>query len=136
MNYKMTDLKGIDQYLTAKLKAAGIETTSEMMNAWLDPVRRAQVAASSGLSEEQFKRMVSLARMARMEGVGPRYAELLVTAGVIGTNSLSKHTPEALVKHLEEVSVAQHLSGPIPTIGEVGAWFEQLTSARGPGAGS
>lgn len=126
MNYKMADLKGIDQSLVEKLKAAGMETTSEVMKTWHDPDRRAKVETSSGLTEEQFKRMVSLARMARMEGVGPRYAELLVTAGVIGRKSLSKHTPQALAKHLAEVSAAQQRSGPVPTLSEVGAWFEQL----------
>lgn len=132
MNYKLTDLKDIDQNLVAKLKAAGVETTSEMMKTWHDPDRRTQVAATSGLSEEQFKRMVSLSRMARMEGVGPRYAELLVTAGVIGRKSLSTHTPEALVKHLAQVSAAQQRSGPVPTLGEVGAWFEQLKPLATP----
>jgi hypothetical protein len=132
MNHKMTDLKGIDQDLVAKLKAAGVETTSEMMKVWHDPDQRAKLATTSGLSEEQFKRMVSLARMARMPGVGPKYAELLVTSGVIGRKSLSKHTPEGLVKHLAEVSASRKLTGPVPTLTEVGAWFAELKPLVGP----
>lgn len=132
MNYKMTDLKGVDQDLVAKLKAAGVETTSEMMKVWHDPDRRTQLAASSGLSEDQFQRMVSLARMARMQGVGPKYAELLVTAGVIGRKSLSRHTPETLVKHLAEVSASQKLTGPIPTLAEAVAWFADMKPINAP----
>ncbi|HET7497390.1 MAG TPA: DUF4332 domain-containing protein [Candidatus Eisenbacteria bacterium] len=132
MNHKMTDLKGIDQDQVAKLKAAGVETTSEMMKVWHDPDQRAKLATTSGLSEEQFKRMVSLARMARMPGVGPKYAELLVTSGVIGRKSLSKHTPEGLVKHLAEVSASRKLTGPVPTLTEVGAWFAELKPLVGP----
>jgi uncharacterized protein DUF4332 len=132
MNYKMTDLKGIDQSLVAKLNAAGVETTSDMMKVWHDPDQRTKVATGSGLSEDQFKRMVSMARMARMQGVGPKYAELLVTAGVIGRKSLSKHTPEGLVKHLVEVSAAQRLTGPVPTLAEVGAWFADMKPLNAP----
>jgi hypothetical protein len=132
MNYKMTDLKNIDQALVVKLKAAGVETTSEMMKVWHDPDRRTEVASSSGLSEDQFKRMVSMARMARMVGVGPKYADLLVTAGVIGRKSLSKHTPEELVKHLAEVSASQNRIGPLPTLAEVGAWFAEMKPLIAP----
>lgn len=126
MNYKMMDLKGIDQAHVAMLKTAGIETTTDMMKVWLDRDRRSQVAASSGLSHDQFQRMVAMARMARMEGVGPKYADLLVTAGVIGRKSLSKHTPETLVKHLAEVNGSRTPAGPLPTAAEVGAWFADL----------
>ena len=125
MNYKMMDLKGIDQDLVAKLNEAGVSTTSDMMRVWLDRDRRSQVAAHSGLTEEQFQRMVSMARMARMRGVGPKYAELLVSAGVIGKKSLSKHTPETLVKRLAEVQQLQNIKGPMPTPTEVDAWFSE-----------
>lgn len=126
MNYKMMDLKGIDQKLVGQLNAAGVLTTSDMMKVWLDPDRRGQVTASSGLSEDQFQRMVSMARVARMPGVGPNYAQLLVTAGVIGRKSLSKHTPETLLKRLGEVKTSERLAGPVPTSAEVVAWFAAL----------
>ena len=128
MNYKMMDLLGIDQDLVAKLNAAGVTTTSDMMRAWLDRDRRSQVEAHSGLSQEQFQRMVSMARMARMRGVGPKYAELLVTAGVIGKKSLAKHTPETLVKHLAEVQRLQNFKGGMPTSSEVEGWFAEAES--------
>ena len=128
MNYKMMDLQGIDRDLVAKLNAAGVSTTSDMMRVWLDRDRRSQVAAHSGLSEEQFQRMVSMARMARMPGVGPKYAEILVTAGVIGRKSMAKHTPETLVKRLAEVQQLNNFKGPMPTSTEVDAWFAEMES--------
>ena len=126
MNYKMMDLKEIDKKLVGQLNAAGVETTSDMMKVWLDRDRRGQVTASSGLDEDQFQRMVSMARVARMHGVGPNYAHLLVTAGVIGRKSLSKHTPETLLKRLAEVKTSERLAGPVPTSAEVVAWFAAL----------
>jgi hypothetical protein len=132
MNYKMSDLKGIDQNLVAKLHEAGVETTSDLMQVWHDPDRRTQIATGAGLNDDQLSRMVSMARMARMKGVGPKYADLLVTAGVIGRKSLAKHTPEALVRHLGEVSTSRNLAGPLPTLVEVGAWFADLKPLNAP----
>jgi uncharacterized protein DUF4332 len=129
----MMDLKGIDPMLVARLRAAGVETTSDMVNVWLDRDGRGKFVTSSGLSEEQFQRMASVARVARMIGVGPKYAELLVTAGVIGRKSLSKHTPETLLKRLAEVKGLLSFAGAVPTSSEVTAWFAAL-KPEAPGA--
>lgn len=125
MTYKMSDLKGIDEGQVAQLRQGGVETTEDMMQAWLDQARRASLVAASNLTEDQLTRLASMARIARMKGVGPKYASLLVTAGVRGRKSLATFTPEGLVKHLEDVSAAKNLSGPRPSLVEVGAWFER-----------
>jgi hypothetical protein len=131
MTYKMSDLKGIDEGQVAQLRQGGIETTEDMMQAWLDQAKRASLVTASSLSEEQLTRLASMARIARMKGIGPKYASLLVTAGVRGRKSLATFTPEALVKHLEDVSAAKNLQGPRPTLVEVGAWFERPEAAPG-----
>jgi predicted flap endonuclease-1-like 5' DNA nuclease len=132
MSHKLSDLKGIDQDLVAKLHAAGIQTANDMMQAWLDPDLRAKVMATAGLDEEQLKDMVSMARMARTRGIGPKYAHILVTAGVIGRKSLSKHTPQGLVKRLAEVSASRQSPGPVPTVGEVETWLAALKPQNAP----
>lgn len=132
MNYKMGDLKGIDTNQVAQLTKGGVENTDEMMRVWNDATKRQELTTATGLDEEQLKRLASLARVARLRGVGPKYAELLVTAGVRGRKSLATFTPESLVKHLQDVTAAKSLSGPLPTPTEVGAWFDQLVSAPAP----
>ena len=126
MNYKLSNLKGIDQDQVEQLRRLHIETTSDLMDVWNDPARMTTVAAGAGITDEQLRALVSMARMARMKGVGPKYVGLLVAAGVIGRRSLSKHTPETLVKHLGEVSAAADMKGPMPTLGEVQEWFREL----------
>ena len=132
MNYKMSDLKGIDTNQVAQLTKGGVENTDEMMRVWNDATKRQELTNATGLDEEQLKRLASLARVARLRGVGPKYAELLVTAGVRGRKSLATFTPESLVKHLQDVTAAKSLSAPLPTPTEVGAWFEQLAAAPAP----
>lgn len=132
MNYKMSDLKGIDENLVTQLRKGGIENTDEMMRAWNEPAKREVLTTASGLDEEQLTRLASLARVARLRGVGPKYAGLLVTAGVRGRKSLATFTPEALVKHLGDVAAAKSLVGPVPSLVEVGAWFTDLKTASEP----
>ena len=127
MNYKMSDLKGIDENQVAQLRQGNVENTDEMMNLWKDPAKRSSITASTGLTDEQLTRLASMARVARIKGVGPKYADLLVTAGVRGRKSLATYTPETLVQHLGDVSAAKSLAGPLPTVVEVGAWFAELT---------
>jgi uncharacterized protein DUF4332 len=126
MNFKMDVLKGLNQDHISKLRVAGIESTDDMMRVWNDPALRVSIAAVTGIGEEQLARLISVARMARMTGVGPKYAQLLVSAGVIGRRSLSTHSPETLLKRLVEVNATLKVASSIPTITEVGAWFAQL----------
>jgi hypothetical protein len=128
MNYKMSELKGIDGKHVGQLRDAGIENTDEMMEVWNNQAKRATALTAAGLTEEQFGRLVSMARMARMKGIGPKYAHLLVSAGVKGSKSLATFTPQGLVTHLGEVSVAKSLAGPVPSLLEVGAWFAEMRS--------
>lgn len=133
MTYKMIDLKGIDENQVALLRQGGVENTDEMMHLWNDPSRRLLVTASTGLTDDQLTRLASLARVARLKGVGPKYAHLLVTAGVRGRKSLATYTPETLVQRLGDVSAAKGLAGPLPTLVEVGAWFAELKPAVASG---
>ena len=126
MNYKLSNLLGINQDHIAKLLESDIETTSDLMQVWNDPARLIRVASDAGISEQQLTNLISMARMARMKGIGPKYCWLLVAAGVIGRRSLSKHTPQTLVKRLDEVRFATNHKGPVPTLVEVGVWFAEL----------
>ena len=126
MNYKMSDLKGIDESQVAQLRQGGVENTDEMMRVWNEQPKRLALTNSTGLTEEQLMRLASMARVARLKGVGPKYADLLVTAGVRGRKSLATFTPETLVKHLGDVTAAKSLAGPTPSLVEVGAWFANL----------
>ncbi|HEX5031869.1 MAG TPA: DUF4332 domain-containing protein [Candidatus Eisenbacteria bacterium] len=129
LNYKMSDLKGIDETQVAQLLQGNVENTDEMMNLWNDQAGRLSITAKTGLTDEQIIRLASMARVARFKGVGPKYADLLVTAGVRGRKSLATYTPETLVQRLGEVKAGRSLAGPLPTLVEVGAWFAQLKPA-------
>ena len=126
MNYKLADLHGVNQDHIERLNESGIQTTNDLMHLWNDPPKLAQTATTTGIGLGLLTNLVSMARMARMKGVGPKHVGLLVAAGVIGRRSLSKHTPETLVRHLNDVSARLRLKGNVPSLLEVGSWFIEL----------
>jgi len=123
MVYKMSEFKSIDQNHISKLREAGIETTDDLMRLWSDKTRRASLETSTGITEEQFADLAAMSRLARVKSVGLQHVEVLVAAGISGPKSLFEYTPEALVKHLDEVIVSKKLTCVGPTLADVGPWF-------------
>lgn len=123
MTYQLSEFPGIDPNHVAKLREIGIGSTDDLMRMWSNPSKHATLVERSGIAEEDFVRLTAMARLSRVKNVGLTYLEPLVAAGIDGPRSLFGYTPETLVKHLEEVTKAQNLTGPVPTILEVGPWF-------------
>lgn len=123
MVYKMSEFKNLDPNHVTKLHEAGIETTDDLMRLWSDQTKRATLEKSTGITEEQFADLASMARLARVKSVGVQHVELLVAAGISGPKSLFEYTPETLVKHLDEVIVSKKLTCSAPTLAEVSPWF-------------
>lgn len=123
MTYQLSEFPGTDPSHVAKLREMGIGTTDDLMRMWSNATKHATLVERSGIAEEHFVRLAAMSRLSRVKNVGLTYLELLVAAGIDGPRSLFGYKPETLVKHLEEVSKAQNLSGPVPTVVEVGPWF-------------
>lgn len=123
MTYQLSDFPGIDPNHVAKLREIGLGSTDDLMRMWSNPATHATLVERSGIQEEQFVRLAAMARLSRVKNVGLTYLQLLVAGGIDGPRSLFGYTPETLVNHLGEVAKAQNLTGPVPTIVEVGPWF-------------
>ena len=123
MTYKMSDFQDIDPGHVVKLREAGIESTDDLMRLWADSPKRAELAEKSGIDLDRFTNLASMARLARVKNVGPKFVGVLMAAGIDGPKSLFEHTPEALVKRLGEVAAEKKLNSPVPTLEEVAPWF-------------
>ncbi len=123
MTYQLSDFPGIDPNHVAKLREIGLGSTDDLMRMWSNPAKHATLVERSGIEEQHFVRLAAMARLSRVKNVGLTYLQVLVAAGIDGPRSLFAYTPEALVKHLEEVTKTQNLTGPVPTMAEVGPWF-------------
>ena len=123
MTHKMSEFQDIDPGHVVKLREAGIESTDDLMRLWADQPKRAELVEKSGIDLERFTNLASMARLARVKNVGPKFVGVLLAAGIDGPKSLFEHTPEALVKRLGEVAAEKKLTSPVPTLEEVGPWF-------------
>ena len=123
MTYKFSEFVGIDQDQVAKLHKVSIENTDDMMRLWGDELNRPSLVEKTGITMNQFAKLVSMARLARVKNVGPKYVEMLLAAGIDGPKSLFDFTPESLMKRLGEVVAEKKLTSPVPTLVEIQAWF-------------
>jgi hypothetical protein len=123
MTYKFSEFTGIDQNHVTKLREAGIENSDDMMRLWADQPNRESLVTKTGIDMKQFSGYASMARLARVKNVGPKYVEVLLAAGIDGPKSLFEFTPESLVKRLGEVVAEKKLTSPVPTSEEIGIWF-------------
>ncbi|HEX5141075.1 MAG TPA: DUF4332 domain-containing protein [Dehalococcoidia bacterium] len=126
MTYKFSEFVGIDQDDVAKLRKVSIENTDDMMRIWSDELNRPSLVEKSGITLNQFAKLVSMARLARVKNVGPKYVEVLLAAGIDGPKSLFEYTPESLVKRLDEVKTEKKLKAQVPALPEIENWFTDV----------
>jgi uncharacterized protein DUF4332 len=126
MTYKFSEFVGIDQDDVVKLRKAAIENTDDMMRIWGDELKRPSLVETTGITMNQFAKLVSMARLARVKNVGPKYVEMLLAAGIDGPKSLFAYTPESLVKRLEEVKAEKKLKSAVPALPEIENWFTDV----------
>jgi Domain of unknown function (DUF4332) len=123
MAYKFSEFPGIDLNHVTKLREVGIENTDDMMRIWGDELKRPSLVEKTRISLEQFAKFASMARLARVKNVGPKYVEVLLAAGIDGPKSLFEYTPASLVKRLGEVKAEKNLTAPVPALPEIENWF-------------
>lgn len=126
MTYKFSEFVEIDQDDVAKLRKAAIENTDDMMRIWGDELKRPSLVETTGITLNQFAKLVSMARLARVKNVGPKYVEVLLAAGIDGPKSLFEYTPESLVKRLDEVKAEKKLKAAVPSLPEIENWFTDV----------
>jgi len=126
MTYKFSEFIGIDQNHVTKLREVAIVNTDDMMRIWADELKRPSLVEKTGITLNQFAKLVSMARLALVKNVGPKYVEVLVAAGIDGPKSLFEYTPATLVKRLDQVKAEKKLKAKVPTLTEIEKWFTDV----------
>jgi hypothetical protein len=123
MALRMNEFHGIDAKTIETLKTAGIEDTDQLMKLWSDKEKRAGLVTSTGISEEDFLRFAAMARLGRVKGMDLKYLDVLVAAGIDGPKRLFSLTPDTLMKQLTDAVAEKKLTGAVPTMADITAWF-------------
>jgi predicted flap endonuclease-1-like 5' DNA nuclease len=123
---KIIDVEGIGAANAAKLEAAGVATTEDLLSTGGSARGREVLAGATGISAKQLLEWVNHADLMRLDGVGSEYADLLEAAGVDSPAELANRNAANLATTFQEVVAARpSLVRRIPSEETVAGWIAQ-----------
>jgi predicted flap endonuclease-1-like 5' DNA nuclease len=122
---KIADVEGIGPKFAAKLQAAGVKTTDELLKRGAKPKGRQELEAATGIGHAQILEWVNHVDLYRIDGVGSEYSDLLEEAGVDSPAELAQRVPANLAAKIAEVNAKKKLVRRVPTEAVVAGWIAQ-----------
>lgn len=122
---KLSVIEGIGDVYAAKLDAAGLHTMEAFLEACATPKGRDALAEKTGISGQLILKWANHADLARINGIGGEYAELLEAAGVDTVPELKMRKAENLFKKMQEINEAKALVRKLPSEKQVADWISQ-----------
>ncbi len=125
MSYKVDQIEGIGPVYAAKLEAAGIKTTDELLARCGKPAGRKALAEETDVTEKLILRWTNHADLMRIKGIAGQFAELLEAAGVDTVKEFRHRVAANLQPKLAEVNEARNLCNRVPSVSELERMIEQ-----------
>ena len=126
---KIEDVEGIGPAYAAKLTAAGVTSTDDLLERGAKPSGRAALETATGIDHDLILEWVNHADLMRINGIGSEYSDLLEAAGVDSPAELAQRNAANLANTFQEVIAA--LPGDvrrIPSESVVQGWIDQAKS--------
>ncbi len=124
MSYEIKTIEGIGPAFGAKLEAAQIKTTDDLLTRGATPAGRKELAEATQISEKQLLSWVNMADLLRVPGVGKEYSELLHAAGVDTIKELRQRRADNLASKMAEVNAEKKLARAVPAEKTVSGWID------------
>lgn len=125
-DWSIGDLPGLNQHERSSLEALGILTTRQLLSAAPDAATKQQLAASLGAKIQYVNKLVALADLARLAGVGCQYNGLLLHTGIISVKQLSQMPAHKIHQQLLKLHVATLQRRDLcPDLAQVQGWIKQ-----------
>jgi predicted flap endonuclease-1-like 5' DNA nuclease len=125
-DWSIGDLPGLDRAERVLLEAIGVTTTQQLLTAAPDAATKQQLAASLGAKIQYVNKLVALADLARLAGVGCQYNGLLLHTGIISVKQLSQMPAHKIHQQLLKLHVATLQRRDLcPDLAQVQAWVRQ-----------
>ena len=121
----IADVEGIGAAFAEKLSGAGVGTVEQLLEVGASAKGREDLADKTGISETMILKWVNRADLARINGIGAQFADLLEAAGVDSVPELGQRNGANLHAKLEEVNTAKNLVNRVPSADEVEDWINQ-----------
>ena len=124
MAIKISELEGIDPQFAEVLMDAGLNNSNRLLSVAASPEGRRALASELGISETELIDLVNRADLARIDGIGKIYSDLLELAGVDTVIELRTRNPRNLHAKIKEVAQKHHVRRT-PNPATVEDWIEQ-----------
>lgn len=131
MSYPIEDIEGIGPTYGEKLKAAGINTTDDLLSNCCGKSGRKNAAESTGVSETLILKWTNMADMMRISGIGPQFAELLEAAGVDTVKELAQRNADNLAQMMATKNEEKNLTNAVPASSVIAGWIEAAKTTDG-----
>lgn len=112
---KVDEVEGIGAAYAAKLAAAGVATTDELLECGKDAAGRQGLSQASGVSEALVLEWVNHCDLMRVKGVGSEYADLREAAGVDSVPELAQRNPANLAAAVAAINGQKRLVRQVPS---------------------
>lgn len=118
-NFQSTELPRQDQEV--EFRVIDTPKGKEAVEVKVVPPDVEQVSEESDEIEQMPE---SVSDLDELNGVGPKYRELLTAAGIKTIKAITEYTPEVLLADLLEVNEAQDITKRPPTLDLVKEWIQ------------
>ena len=123
---RIEEVEGIGPTMAAKLTAAGVATTDQLLERGAKPSGRQALAEATGISHKLILEWVNHADLWRIKGVGSEYSDLLEAAGVDSPAELAQRNAASLATTFQELDAARpNVSRRLPSEETVAGWIAQ-----------
>jgi predicted flap endonuclease-1-like 5' DNA nuclease len=122
---KLNEIEGIGSAYEEKLIAAGITSLESLLTACTSKKERTELAEKTDIPDILILKWVNRADLARINGIGSEYADLLEAAGVDTVPELARRNAGNLFIKITDVNEEYKFVKKMPTEKQVEDWIEQ-----------
>ena len=123
--YKIEEVEGVGPAYAAKLQAAGVSTTDDLLAKGASPKGRADLEAATGISHSLLLEWVNHVDLMRLDGVGSEFSDLLEAAGVDSPAELAQRNAANLAQTFQELNAARATVRRVPSEEVITGWIKQ-----------
>ena len=125
-DWSISDLPGLNKPERASLAELGIITTGQLLTVAPDAETKQRLAINLGTKIQFVNKLVALADLARLPGVGCQYNGLLLHTGIISVKQLAQMPAHKIHQQLLKLHVATLQRRDLcPNLAQVQGWIKQ-----------
>ena len=127
---KIEEIEGIGPAFGAKLTAAGVMTTEQLLERGASRKGRTELAGTTGITDTLILEWVNHADLMRIKGVGSEYSDLLEAAGVDSPAELAQRNAANLALAIADVNEKKKLVRQAPSDSVVAGWIAEAKTMK------